>query len=113
MGGSLEFLIGQWREKKDLERRLSEANALLEQVYQYVDHSKLGRLGQSRVKALVDAHEYVTYKLSRYSMDAGQADQRMAESRAVRKALGFGEDADDVSPQDLLDAIAKIKEAEL
>jgi dihydropteroate synthase len=40
-------------------------------------------------------------------MDAGHAEQRRAESRAVRKALGFGEDADDVSPQDLLNALAR------
>lgn len=46
---------------------------------------------------------------ARYSMDAGQADQRRAESRAVRKALGFEEDADDVSPRDLLDALARLK----
>ena len=96
-------------QKKDLERRLAEANALLDKVYQYVDTKQLGKLGQSRVKSLMDAHEYVSYKLSRYSMDAGQADQRLLESRAVRKALGFGEDADDVSPRDLLDAIEKIK----
>lgn len=54
-------------------------------------------------------------KLGRYSMCAGHAEQRRAESRAVRKALGFGEDADDVSPQDLLNALAHhdlIKQAE-
>ena len=44
----------------------------------------------------------------RYSMSAGQADQRMSESRAVRSALGFQEDADDVSPSDLVEKIKSI-----
>jgi hypothetical protein len=42
-------------------------------------------------------------------MDAGHAEQRRAESRAVREALGFGADADDVSPRDLLDALTRLK----
>ncbi|MER5003279.1 hypothetical protein [Atlantibacter hermannii] len=42
---------------------------------------------------------------ARYSMPAGEADQRMAESRAVRQALGFGQDADDVAPVDLVERI--------
>lgn len=42
---------------------------------------------------------------ARYSMSAGQADQRMSESRAVRAALGFNPDADDVSPSDLVEKI--------
>ncbi|EPP6405932.1 hypothetical protein ACVOXD_000652 [Escherichia coli] len=41
-------------------------------------------------------------------MSAGQADQRMAESRAVRSALGFQEDADDVSPSDLVEKIQSL-----
>lgn len=45
---------------------------------------------------------------ARYSMSAGHADQRMAESRAVRSALGFKPDADDVSPSDLVEAINQI-----
>lgn len=44
-------------------------------------------------------------RLGRYSMCAGHAEQRRAESRAVRNALGFGEDDNDVSPQDLLNAL--------
>lgn len=44
-------------------------------------------------------------ELARYSMSAGDADQRMAESRAVRQALGFGQDADDVAPVDLVERI--------
>ena len=43
-----------------------------------------------------------------YSMSAGQADQRMSESRAVRSALGFQEDADDVSPSDLVEKIQSL-----
>ncbi|WP_309460984.1 hNH endonuclease [Escherichia coli] len=50
----------------------------------------------------------------RYSMSAGQAYQRMSESRAVRSALGFQEDADDVSPSDLVEKIqALITEQEI
>ena len=49
-------------------------------------------------------------QLSSYSMSAGQADQRKAESDAVRVALGFTADADDVSPSDLVDAIAALQE---
>lgn len=44
----------------------------------------------------------------RYSMSAGQADQRMSESLAVREALGFNRLADDVSPSDLVDKIKSI-----
>ncbi|WP_312297200.1 hypothetical protein [Atlantibacter hermannii] len=44
-------------------------------------------------------------ELARYSMPAGESDQRMAESRAVRQALGFGQDADDVAPVDLVERI--------
>ncbi|WP_313010039.1 hypothetical protein [Atlantibacter hermannii] len=44
-------------------------------------------------------------ELARYSMPAGEADQRMAESRAVRQALGFGQDANDVAPIDLVERI--------
>lgn len=49
-------------------------------------------------------------QLSSYSMSAGQADQRKAESDAVRVALGFSADADDVSPSDLVDAIVALQE---
>lgn len=49
-------------------------------------------------------------QLSSYSMSAGQVDQRKAESDAVRVALGFSADADDVAPCDLLDAIAALQE---
>jgi len=49
-------------------------------------------------------------QLQRYSMSAGQADQRKAESDAVRVALGLSADADDVAPCDLVDAIAALQE---
>lgn len=48
-------------------------------------------------------------QLSRYSMSAGQADQRKSESDAVRVALGFSADADDVSPSDLIREIVSLK----
>ncbi len=45
----------------------------------------------------------------RHSMSTGQADQRLCESRAVRIALGFGEDAIDVAPTDLVESIQAIR----
>ncbi|WYM31484.1 hypothetical protein VL73_2 [Erwinia phage VL73] len=49
-------------------------------------------------------------QLSQFPMSAGHADQRKAESVAVRVALGFSADADDVAPCDLVDAIASLQE---
>ena len=45
---------------KDTERRLAEANALLDKGYHYTKDSNLGKLGQSRVKALIDDHQEKT-----------------------------------------------------
>lgn len=74
--------------------------------------------------ALRDHPEFAAYKraadqtaanlraeLERYSMDAGHAEQRQAESRACREALGFEPDSDHVSPADLREAIAKTASA--
>lgn len=47
-------------------------------------------------------------ELARYSMCAGQADQFAAEAKAVRKALGFAEDSQDVAPVDLVDKITEL-----
>ncbi|HCU0656792.1 TPA: hypothetical protein OUF52_003842 [Klebsiella quasipneumoniae] len=57
---------------------------------------------------LEKAYHQLAAENARYSMSAGHADQRMAESRAVRSALGFKPDADDVSPSDLVEAINQI-----
>ena len=57
---------------------------------------------------LAKAYQRLAAENARYSMSAGHADQRMAESRAVRSALGFKPDADDVSPSDLVEAINQI-----
>ncbi|HIE9152619.1 TPA: hypothetical protein ACXP7I_003251 [Klebsiella variicola subsp. variicola] len=57
---------------------------------------------------LKDEFKQLAAENARYSMSAGHADQRMAESRAVRSALGFKPDADDVSPSDLVEAINQI-----
>ena len=57
---------------------------------------------------LAKAYKQLAAENARYSMSAGHADQRMAESRAVRSALGFKPDADDVSPSDLVEAINQI-----
>mgnify|MGYP003670921088 CR=1 FL=1 len=46
----------------DLERRLAEANALLDQIYQYVDTNKLAKLGECKVQALIqDNHSKALY----------------------------------------------------
>ncbi|WP_312582429.1 hypothetical protein [Atlantibacter hermannii] len=62
-----------------------------------------------KLKAALDVQsarsDALAAELARYSMSAGDADQRMAESRAVRQALGFGQDADDVAPVDLVERI--------
>ncbi|EPG8924598.1 TPA: hypothetical protein ACTYPP_004357 [Klebsiella pneumoniae] len=60
---------------------------------------------ETKVMALAKAYQQLAAENARYSMSAGHADQRMAESRAVRSALGFKPDADDVSPSDLVEAI--------
>lgn len=52
-------------------------------------------------KRIADIQE----QLARYSMSPGEADQRRCESRAVRDALGFGKDADNVAPVDLREKI--------
>lgn len=62
-----------------------------------------------RIDELLAALEEKDQQLARYSMSAGQADQRLCESRAVRIALGFGEDSIDVAPTDLVEAIQVIK----
>lgn len=48
-------------------------------------------------------------ELARYSMSAGQADQFAAEAKAVRKALGYADNAEDVAPVDLLEKIAGLR----
>ncbi|MGK3429752.1 hypothetical protein [Klebsiella pneumoniae] len=63
---------------------------------------------ETKVMELAKAYQQLAAENARYSMSAGHADQRMAESRAVRSALGFKPDADDVSPSDLVEAINQI-----
>ena len=62
-------------------------------------------LRDTAIQALKSQVEQMAEENARYSMSAGHADQRMAESRAVRSSLGFNPDADDVSPSDLVEAI--------
>lgn len=59
--------------------------------------------------ALQQKMDAANEKLTRYSMSAGQADQFAAEAKWVRIALGFGEDAQDVAPIDLLEKIAGLR----
>ncbi|RAP72975.1 hypothetical protein ACZ87_00193 [Candidatus Erwinia dacicola] len=64
----------------------------------------------TEIKRYEDDIASLQEQLSSYSMSAGQADQRKAESDAVRVALGFSADSDDVAPCDLVDAIAALQE---
>lgn len=64
---------------------------------------------QDRIDTLEKRNAELGGQLSRYSMSPGQADQRACESRAVRDALGFGKDADDVAPVDLRERIDGMK----
>lgn len=66
---------------------------------------------QSALDVQTARSEALAAELARYSMPAGEADQRMAESRAVRQALGFGQDADDVAPVDLVERINELAAA--
>jgi hypothetical protein len=82
-----------------MDRLRKERDAALEQVIYWRERA-VGTEGE---------RDALAARLERHSMDAGHAEQRRAESRAVREALGFGADADDVSPRDLLDALARLK----
>ncbi len=66
-----------------------------------------------RLSGIIDTAERqiseLRLALSRYSMSAGQADQRKSESIAVRTALGFEPDAEDVAPVDLCECIDALK----
>ncbi|VEC00269.1 Uncharacterised protein [Cedecea lapagei] len=62
-----------------------------------------------RIENLEKKNAELGSQLCRYSMSPGQADQRMCESRAVRAALGFGKDADNVAPVDLTARIDALK----
>ena len=48
-------------------------------------------------------------RIAEYGMSPGHAHQRLCESRAARNELGFGEDADDVAPADLREAIQELR----
>jgi hypothetical protein len=61
------------------------------------------------ISELLAALEEKKQQLLHYSISPGQADQRLCESRAVRIALGFGEDAIDVAPTDLVGSIQAIR----
>lgn len=71
------------------------------------EHSNGGFVSYEDHAAIVAA---LQEQLSSHSMSAGQADQRKAESDAVRVAMGFSADADDVAPCDLVDAIGALQE---
>ncbi|WDB27183.1 hypothetical protein [Escherichia albertii] len=88
-----------------LEVQLVRANALAEDQQKAIESIKQA---DAAVKLAHEKFSALAAENGRYSMSAGQADQRMAESRAVRSALGFQEDADDVSPSDLVEKIQSL-----
>ena len=55
----------------------------------------------TRISRLEDA-------LARYSMDAGRCDQYKNEALAMRKALGFSADSENVAPIDLLNKLDEV-----
>ncbi|MGL5386669.1 MAG: hypothetical protein ACRDCA_12580 [Serratia sp. (in: enterobacteria)] len=83
----------EWRGKaEEADRRVTTQNR---HVCELFDEAKMLRERNAELE-------------QRLQMEPGQADQRRAESRAVRVALGFGEDAIDVAPVDLVEAIQAI-----
>ncbi|MEI7195010.1 hypothetical protein WCT81_04595 [Pectobacterium versatile] len=80
---------------RELEIQRDKFDAMLTEAVQSLKETEIKR-------------DALTNQLNRYSMSAGEADQRMNESRYVREALGFKADADDVSPRDLVEAIAEV-----
>lgn len=84
---------------------MDEIRALLGDQRSELTHSQV----VGKVRALINERDKLKSELSRYSMSAGQADQRMAESKAVREVLGLDPDGDDVSPVDLVSKINEIK----
>jgi len=61
------------------------------------------------VNLVPDAVEAAEARIAEYGMSPGHAHQRQCESRAARNELGFGEDADDVAPADLREAIQELR----
>lgn len=64
---------------------------------------------QDALEAAEKRNAELCHRLHAYTMTPGQADQRMCESRAVREALGFEIDADDVAPIDLRQRITELQ----
>lgn len=99
----------------ELIQSLESAGELSIKERKYLELAKEFRICSASLDAaiktgnvLADQNAQLAAENARYSMSAGHADQRMAESRAVRSALGFKPDADDVSPSDLVEAINQI-----
>ncbi|GAA6543114.1 hypothetical protein nublan003_02330 [Klebsiella pneumoniae] len=88
-------------EKKGSTITLQAVNELIQSLESAGELS----IREQKFLKLAKAYQQLAAENARYSMSAGHADQRMAESRAVRSALGFKPDADDVSPSDLVEAI--------
>lgn len=89
----------------ELAARLAEAEA------QLVSVAESGEQWEANAHEFSRCADRLEAQLARYSMSPGHADQRKAESAAVRVALGFGADADDVAPCDLVDAINFLRAA--
>ncbi|HFN0602273.1 TPA: hypothetical protein ACHBVO_003301 [Klebsiella pneumoniae] len=83
-------------------------NETVNELIQSLESAGELSIREQKFLKLAKAYQQLAAENARYSMSAGHADQRMAESRAVRSALGFKQDADDVSPSDLVEAINQI-----
>lgn len=96
---------GEFVKFSDYEVLKAERDALERQLS--ISEAKCKGYFSDAAAALVKC-DALAVENARYSMSAGQADQRMAESRAVRATLGFNPDAEDVSPSDLVEAINQL-----
>lgn len=85
-----------------------DVKSLRERAKHDQQHEQPMGVNPTTMLALLDRLDAAEHQLSRYSMCAGQADQRRAESRACREALGFDPDSEHVSPSDLREAISKL-----
>lgn len=88
---------------------MSEVKRFIDVNNSIEEYSQGPRVKFEAYDALQQKLDAANTELARYSMSAGQADQFAAEAKAVRKALGYAENAEDVAPVDLLEKIAGLR----
>lgn len=99
------WYLDNWGHTEDHHETLFERSPDDESEYYRLGVRLAHQAWQAATNAMEAKCAALAAENARYSMSAGQADQRMSESRAVRAALGFNPDADDVSPSDLVEKI--------